>query len=461
MSLIRAYLVAHPPILVPQVGRGEERAVQKTRKAFAEIRQDLQATAPETVLLISPHMPSFEEAFALAQGSEDFGSLAAFGAPQVASRVVYDREFQASLEECAEKAGLPLRSLSPLPLDHGALVPLSELQSAVPRARWIRLAPCGRSLADHYRMGLLLQQTADALHRNVSLIASGDLSHALTPDAPCGYYEEGARYDAQVMEHLAQSDFLSILNLDPALVEKAMACAPGPLALLFGFLDGRQVISEVLSYEGPFGVGYGVCRFTPGDLDPQRRCEAPRESSALAPPAQALCSLPVLLARSVLWHQLNHRSFSLEAFCHETAWPRDFLTQPRGVFVCLHRGDTLRGCMGTLEPTTQSTREEIVQNAGLAAFEDPRFPPVSLDEWPSIRCSVEVLGPLEDVADAAHLDPRRYGVVVCAKGRKGVLLPNLPGIETAAQQVDIARQKAGLSADTPLALSRFEVVRYQ
>ena len=133
------------------------------------------------------------------------------------------------------------------------------------------------------------------------------------------------------------------------------------------------------------------------------------------------------------------------------------------VFVTLrHReGGSLRGCIGTLEPTEPDVVLETARNAVLAATVDPRFPAVSVDELAGLRVEVSVLRPSEPVADLAALDPRRYGVVVLdSNGRQGVLLPDLEGISDPATQVAIARQKAGIEPDSPVALRRFEVLKF-
>lgn len=136
------------------------------------------------------------------------------------------------------------------------------------------------------------------------------------------------------------------------------------------------------------------------------------------------------------------------------------MRQRAGVFVSLHIGGALRGCIGTFEPTCGSVAEEVIRNAISAATQDPRFPPVSPAELPDLDISVDVLSPPEPVESMADLDPRRYGVIVQAGYRRGLLLPDLPGVNTPSYQIDICRQKAGIGADEPVRLYRFEVKRY-
>ncbi len=131
-----------------------------------------------------------------------------------------------------------------------------------------------------------------------------------------------------------------------------------------------------------------------------------------------------------------------------------------GVFVCLKVRGMLRGCIGTFQPSEKNVATEVVRNAVSAATCDPRFPCVEARELPDLEYSVDVLTPPEQVKGPGELDPKRYGVIVQAGGRRGLLLPDLDGVDTVEQQVSIAMQKAGIRPGTPVTLYRFEVKRY-
>ena len=140
--------------------------------------------------------------------------------------------------------------------------------------------------------------------------------------------------------------------------------------------------------------------------------------------------------------------------------PRELTDSRAGAFVSVHRQGRLRGCIGTIAPTCPCLGEEIIQNTISAASRDPRFEPIRPDELDLLEISVDVLGEPEDIASEAELDVKRYGVIVTRGGRRGLLLPDLEGVDTPAQQVAIARQKAGIAAGEPVKLQRFEVVRH-
>lgn len=142
--------------------------------------------------------------------------------------------------------------------------------------------------------------------------------------------------------------------------------------------------------------------------------------------------------------------------------PKEF-QRKSGVFVSLHKKGRLRGCIGTFLPTQKSIAEEIIKNAISAATQDPRFPPVEEKELADLEISVDVLNPPEPVKSKKDLDPKKYGVIVRGGWQRGLLLPDLEGVDTTEHQLEIAKQKAGLSGvpDDELEIHRFTVTRYR
>jgi AmmeMemoRadiSam system protein A len=139
----------------------------------------------------------------------------------------------------------------------------------------------------------------------------------------------------------------------------------------------------------------------------------------------------------------------------------DTWTVSAGVFVCIKSHGQLRGCIGTITPVTESVADEILRNAVSVACEDPRFPPVRENELTDLVYTVDVLAPPEPIDSLEMLDVKRYGVIVTSGHKRGLLLPNLDGVDTIDEQLDIAMQKAGIREGEPVLLERFEVVRYE
>jgi len=141
--------------------------------------------------------------------------------------------------------------------------------------------------------------------------------------------------------------------------------------------------------------------------------------------------------------------------------PEELISTRAGAFVSLKKDGDLRGCIGTIEPVQDKLATEIIANAISAATRDPRFLPVEKQELGDLICSVDVLTSPEEVHEISELDPKRYGVIVECGMRRGLLLPDLEGVDTVEEQVDIARRKAFISHNDPIKLYRFEVVRYR
>lgn len=138
------------------------------------------------------------------------------------------------------------------------------------------------------------------------------------------------------------------------------------------------------------------------------------------------------------------------------------MKEKAGVFVSIHlKNGDLRGCIGTFEPTQRNVANEIIHNAVSAATQDPRFDPITPEELDNLEYSVDVLTTPEPIKDISQLNPKKYGAIVEAGWRRGLLLPDLEGVDTAEYQVDICRQKGGISPDEPVKLYRFEVKRYK
>lgn len=140
--------------------------------------------------------------------------------------------------------------------------------------------------------------------------------------------------------------------------------------------------------------------------------------------------------------------------------PSEEMKRQAGVFVSLHKNGELRGCIGTIEPRQPNLTQEVITNAISAATRDPRFPPVSPDELDDLEISVDVLGEPEPIESMEALDPKEYGVIVESGSRRGLLLPDLEGVDTAEKQISIALRKAWIDPDESYDIYRFRVVRY-
>ena len=274
MSLELCCVSPHPPILVPEVGRDEVRKVQASGDALQLLAGDIIEAQPHTIVVMSPHSPVHTDAFLIQCEETMSGSFAQFRAPQVKIEAPGDERFATLLEEHARKQGVPVARRRPGDagsgvLDHGVLVPLYFL--APPEYMLVCLSITFIGYREHFAVGKAIARAAEAYGHPVVFIASGDLSHRLTREAPAGYYPDAHLFDEEIVSIFEDADFARLQQLNPRLVADAGECGLRSIYALAGAVDGRSVESEVLSYEGPFGVGYMVARVRPGGPDETRR----------------------------------------------------------------------------------------------------------------------------------------------------------------------------------------------
>ena len=462
MAILGAVQVPHPPLIIPEVGHGEEKGIQATIDAYETAAKFIADLNPDTVIISSPHSILYSDYFHISPGPSAKGSMAQFGAPQIKFNVNYDEELVRAIDSAAKQAGIAAGTLGNRQpeLDHGTMVPLYFLAKYCRSCKVVRLALSGFSLKEHYRLGMLIAETAEKLGRKIAWIASGDLSHKLTKNGPYGFNAAGPVYDKKIMEIMGSGDFANLFSFKDDFLEEAAECGHRSFVLMAGALDGLAVKAEKLSYEGPFGVGYGVTLFTPAGKDESRHFLNSYDTIRNRMKAERLAKEDeyVKLAREVIEHSVNSKGGYLRSPKHIAP---EMTEQKAGVFVSLKIRGALRGCIGTIGPMYDNVAEEIRHNAISACSRDPRFTPVTPEELEELEYSVDILGPMEPISSPAQLDVKRYGVLVTKGSRSGLLLPNLPGVDTIEQQVDIAKQKAGIRPEeSGCQLQRFEVIRH-
>ena len=464
--ILLAGITPHPPIIIPAVGGREVENVQDTIKALQKLAQEVKGCSPETIVIITPHGPVFRNAVAITGGDDLKGSLEQFGAPQVNIQVPNDRELvQTIIQEAAREEILGVEldreqaqnyDIS-LVLDHGALVPMYFLKETQVKVSYVHITIGFLSYPELYSFGKSIQRAAQRVGRKIVVLASGDLSHCLIPGAPAQYHPAGKEFDIKLKTLLQEYRVEEIMNLDENMVSNAAECGLRPIIMALGSLDGYDVEPEVLSYEGPFGVGYLVSLFRTGQFKRENEVGEKylREEKEKIIAKQEKESLYVKLARKTL------EKYVTEGKKPELPNPLpQELREKAGVFVSIKSKGQLRGCIGTVEPTQENIAEEISQNALSAGLSDPRFPPITPDELPYLNYSVDLLMPPEPVASLQDLDPQKYGVIVRSDSKSGLLLPQLEGVDTVEKQVNIAREKAGLKPGEKADLYRFEVKRH-
>jgi AmmeMemoRadiSam system protein A/AmmeMemoRadiSam system protein B len=448
-SLVFSGIAPHPPIMVPEVGPEAVGEVRESAAAMAELTKRIICSGAESIILISPHAPLEADSFVAYQDPELYGDFSHFRAPETRFSVSLDAEILAAIRNSAGSVNYRITGISEHDLDHGIAVPLYFLLKHGWQGRVVALGYSFLANEDHLRFGSCIRKAVDQVGRRTAFIASGDLSHRLKPQAPAGYNPGAHAFDEQVVDNLRSSAPQRIVEIDQDMRAQAGECGYRSILVAIGAGRKLPLACEVISYEAPFGVGYMVAQLTNSSTEEAAYGFFDKEDAAVDLAA---------LARE-----------AVETFVHtgdQTSPPLDIrglLAARAPCFVSLKTltGD-LRGCMGTIEPVKDTLAQEIIANAISAATHDPRFPPVRDEELSNLRYSVDVLLPSEP-AVMDELDPLIYGVIVEDESgsRRGLLLPDIPGVESAEEQVEIAARKAGIPRGAPLKLSRFKVERFR
>ncbi|MCR5268898.1 MAG: AmmeMemoRadiSam system protein A [Lachnospiraceae bacterium] len=456
MPILAAFMVPHPPMIVPQIGRGSEEQVRETINAYERVAEEIASLKPETIIITSPHATMYADYFHISPGRNAEGSFAAFGAGNISFRETYDEELTRRIAKLAEQWHVDAGTLGERErlLDHGTMVPLWFIRQKYNDFKIIRIGLSGLPLIDHYRLGTLIREVVEATDRRAVFVASGDLSHKLQTYGPYGFAPEGPQYDERIMDVCKRAAFAELLDFDEGFCEKAAECGHRSFVIMAGAFDGIAVRSTVLSHQDVTGVGYGICTFYPEGSDESRRFGDKYMQKWNREPSD---DPYVSLARKSLESYILRN----ETIDVPEDLPEEMLKTKAGTFVSIHKFGRLRGCIGTIMATTKSVAEEIIQNAISASTRDPRFDPIEPEELQWLEINVDVLGEAEDIADPSWLDVKKYGVIVSSGMRRGLLLPDLEGVDTVEEQISIAMQKAGIRPGEPVSLQRFEVIRHK
>lgn len=461
MPIAAAFIVPHPPLIIPEIGKGAENKVSATIESYHRISREIAALEPETVVIISPHSVLYADYFHISPGASASGSFRSFGAPDVTFRVAYDEEFSTELSALAQSRDFPAGTAGRRSdeLDHGTMVPLWFIQQQTSDFKVVRIGLSGLSLIEHYRLGEMIAEVSCRLNRKTVIVASGDLSHKLQEYGPYGFAEEGPEYDRRLIDACERGSLGELLDFSESLCSRAAECGHRSFTIMAGTLDGLDVTARVYSHEDVTGVGYGICSFYPGSPDPSRHFAEIREEKELKRIADMKSDSDawVALARS----SVEHYILKGEKLPIPENLPPPFYTAKAGVFVSIHKFGSLRGCIGTIAPATENIAEEIISNAVSASSRDPRFAPIEPEELKWLEINVDVLEEPEKIDSPDQLDVREYGVIVTSGGRRGLLLPDLEGVDTVEQQIDIARRKAGIPDGEKVSLQRFKVTRHR
>ena len=452
----------HPPIIIPNVGKGEEKKIKKTSLACEKIAKEIKTKRPETIIIITPHGLMFRDVISLSYDLNIGGSLHRFNAPDIAFNKEIDVEMTDKIDELSKAENIPTIKLDEkmvlnyhraFELDHGSLIPLYFIEKEYQSYRIVHITYSLIKGFDLFRFGNIIKEAVLSLNRKVVIIASGDLSHRLTKDGPYPYSPKGQKFDELLLSLLEQGDIPGIMKIKNGLSEEAGECGLRSIQILLGALN-NEFRGELLSYEGPFGVGYGVMKMIPENKKKDFYKELLAEEQKRMNNKLKQENIYLSLARESIAHFFQYGKM-MEL---PKDLPQDLVHKKAGVFVSLKKHGHLRGCIGTYLPTKGSIGEEIIHNAISAAFQDPRFNPLHQSELDELEISIDILSqPIK--AKKEELNPKLYGVIVSSGYRRGLLLPDLEGVDSVEQQLQIACEKAGIPPHGNYEIYKFTVAR--
>lgn len=464
-SILSFFTMPHPPIVIPEVGRGEEKKIQNTFDACSKVAEEIGTLKPDTIIIITPHGTMFSDAVSISCEKNIYGNLSNFGITEVNMNLEINTSLVRKIVENAEGHQIPVVALDKetaelyniqFKLDHGAIVPLYFVNKKFNDYRVVHITYGMLSDIQLYKFGMAIKHAVEESDTNAVFIASGDLSHALKENGLYAYNPYGEKFDNEIIRLLKSGDVLGVFNMDQCMIENAGQCGLRSYHIMLGAMDGYKIKGELLSYEGTFGVGYGVMKFNLQKSNEDMLPKIIEERQKKHKDKLKDEDLYIRLARESLTYYIkNNEYMKVPDYVSE-----EMKNNKRGVFVSLKKFEKLRGCIGTIFPATNSIAEEIIRNAVEAGETDPRFNPVEEIELNDIDFSVDVL--TEPVLSSKdELNPKKYGVIVRSGKKAGLLLPDLEGVHTAEEQLDIALQKAGISSDENYTIEKFEVIRHK
>lgn len=431
--ILGAVMVPHPPIIIPDVGKGEEKAVQETIDCYHIAARQVAAWNPDVLVILSPHAEFYRDWFQVTPAGKIEGDFGRFRAPNVSFRETIDGQLVEEIDRLCKKLKFPAGSDYPdqTELDHGTMVPLYFIEQYMEPVPIVRIGLSGMSLQKHVEFGEILEKAIANTGRKAVIVASGDLAHYSKATGPYGYRPESEEYNQRIMDVMGSGKFEQLTDFSNRLCNQAGECGHRSFTVLSGILKKYSFVPKRLSFEDTFGVAYGICTYA---------CHDPY----------------VQLARDTIERYVKGEKIP------EYNGPEDLKLYQAGAFVSIHKHHALRGCIGTFLPTKSSVAAEVISNAIAASSRDPRFYPVTERELPDLEISVDVLSEPEPIQDKSELDIKKYGIIVSdSYGRRGLLLPDLEGVESVDHQISIAMSKAGIMDEDDIEIERFTVIRHE
>lgn len=432
--LCAGYIVPHPPILLPQIGKEALQQLSQTAAAYDKIAREISEYQPETIVIISAKAIGYSDYIHISPNAHAAGNFGKYNHPEYAISVDYDEELRERICALAKRNRIPAgtRGDDAPVLDTGTMVPLFFINQYFGNYKVVRISMSQLSCEQHDRLGQCITAAAEDIERNIVVIASGELSQRLHHDSPYGYAKEAAVFDQVILQAIQDNDLDTLAHINPDLIEKSAQRGLPALQILKGAIGDSLFRSSLYSYEAPFGIGYAVAAFHNKDQNPYTS-----------------------LARSAMLTYLADGKLlspSKEAAA--------LLQQRGGVIISLYLNHKLYSCAGTIHPLYPDVAAEIIHNSVAAAFHDPHAP--ALNKMQIMRCEivVYVLQDFEPIFFIEDMDVKHDGLIVNSAQKQGIIFPDQAKIHTPTQQLEAALKKADIDKDEYYTMERFTLKRY-
>ncbi|MFZ7121347.1 MAG: AmmeMemoRadiSam system protein A [Eubacteriaceae bacterium] len=475
MADLSVFFMPHPPVIIPEIGGGQENRVIKTIQGMHKLGKLAGKIKPKTIIYVTPHGNNFSNGTCILNENVLDGNFSAYGHPDIKLSKKVNQFLSMEIFNAFERADnisvlmdnkLAKEYGVQVCLDNGTMVPMYYINQYYNDYEMVHIAPGFTSLRENYYLGQLIQSVAKEIDESVLLVCSGDLSHALMDEGPYDYHPSGDIFDKKIQQAIIDRDPLSLITMDNEIIEQAGQCGLRSFLIGFGYVDGVGYESKVISYEGPFGVGYltGFLKENINKKNPSLLKKIDEYAIDIYEKKKLQEDEYIKLARkSIETYVKTFKKLNFEKVKDE--FSDDFIEETKdeksGVFVSIHIQGNLRGCIGTIYPSQDSLIEEIIYNSINACSNDPRFNAVEEWELLQIDIKVDVLGEPEFIQSIEQLDIVKYGVIVEKGSKSGLLLPNLEGINSVDEQIEIAMNKANINNKEGMKLYRFEVIRHE
>jgi AmmeMemoRadiSam system protein B len=262
MSLVFAAITPHPPLLIPTIGKDALKKLEKTKQALGKLEEELYLSKPELIIIISPHAKLLSDAFTLNVCSEFTTDLSEFGDLSTHLKFKGEMNLASKISEGAKKENFAVALLSNPSLDHGSSVPLFYLTPHLNNIDLLPIGFCDLDFKTHAEFGYFIKDQIMKSNKRIAVIASGDLSHALTTDAPAGFNPAGKIFDEKIQALLSSHNTAGLLQIDSDIVTNSATCGFKSFLILMGILRGINFQYKSYCYEPPFGIGHLTAQFS-------------------------------------------------------------------------------------------------------------------------------------------------------------------------------------------------------